>query len=113
MLVVPRGEFSLAPEGMLAFSALYQVVGDVSDDAEVGCGVAGAHSAVVVAHDDVEHQCSEFSMPRCARTKAAATRAVMIAEAKSKRVSVSTFAPISRRLSTLITPFKPGQAWRC
>jgi hypothetical protein len=40
---------------MLAFSASDQVVGDVFDDGEVGCGVSGSQTALVVAHHHVEH----------------------------------------------------------
>ncbi|MGO9359351.1 MAG: hypothetical protein ACLP1D_17105, partial [Xanthobacteraceae bacterium] len=49
------GEISPGSEGMLAFSASDQVVGDVFDDGEVGRGFSGSHAALVVAHHHVEH----------------------------------------------------------
>src|SRR3954466_4118460 len=57
-------------------------------------------------------QCRLFSTAQWLRTITARLLAGRLSEVMKSRVSRSIVRPISRMLSTMTTPFKPGQSWR-
>src|SRR3954453_20811274 len=56
--------------------------------------------------------CGALSTAQWRRTITARLLAGRLSEGMKSRVSRSIVRPISRMLSTMTTPFKPGQSWR-
>src|SRR5215213_7300274 len=112
VVVVPCGDLSAEAYGVLAGRSARQVQRHVFDGGEL----AGAWS-VRMRHSSSRKtmsmtQCRLFSTAQWLRTIMARLLAGRLSDVMKSRVSRSIVRPIARMLSTMTTPFKPGQSWR-